>query len=360
MKKTAHILKSFEPGGVEKWLVDITKINKNSEKKIDFHFLLQSSNPGFFASEIKSNGGKIHSIIYSKYNFFIYLIKLFIHFKKNKYDVVHSHVYHFSGFILLIAFFAGIPVRIAHCHNEKKDKKKSTLKNLYTLTCQKLIDLFATKKIAVSNNSAQLFYKKFSDVLIIPCGVLFENINANLNSEPDINIRLLSVASFTYQKNHDFMLEIANQLKIENIKFKFNWIGAGNLTTEITNKIKKYKLEDNIIVLGKRNDVHNIMANHSDILVFPSHYEGLGLAAIESQYYGLTTLINESLPIELDNSNYIFRIPILNEDISQWVSLIKNNQKASQEDISNARKKISNSPLNAYNNFNKLLKIYSE
>ena len=360
MKKIAHILKSFEPGGVEKWLVDITKINENGEKKVEFHFLLQSSNSGFFASEIRSNGGKIHNIIYSKYNFIIYLIKLFIHLKKNKYDIIHSHVYHFSGFIIFIAYLAGVQNRITHCHNEKKDKSRSLLKKLYIKVCENLISKFSTEKIAVSQNSAKLFYKKPDDVIIMPCGILFEEKKEHVQKKVKEEINLLSVASFTYQKNHDFMLELANQLSIQNIKFIFTWIGSGEVSSSVNDKIKKYNLQDKIIILGKRNDVHDIMINNSDFLIFPSHYEGLGLAAVESQYYGLPTLVNESLPEELNVSSYIFRLPINDKNTSQWTNIIKKNIKPTVKEINEARKKINASSLNAINNFNKLINIYTK
>ena len=33
-----------------------------------------------------------------------------------RYDIVHSHVYHYSGYVLRLARRAGVPVRIAHSH----------------------------------------------------------------------------------------------------------------------------------------------------------------------------------------------------------------------------------------------------
>lgn len=80
--KVAHVLKNFEPGGVEKWLLDITKLNNQSNNSLELDFLLQSNSNGYFSSEIISNNGKIKNIVYSKYNFLFYLIKLFICFKK--------------------------------------------------------------------------------------------------------------------------------------------------------------------------------------------------------------------------------------------------------------------------------------
>lgn len=251
-----------------------------------------------------------------------------------------------------------MPNRIVHCHNEKKDKKKSLFKKIYIKTCEHLISIFSTKKIAVSKNSAKLFYKKSDDVIIMPCGILFEEEKEQILKESTDKIRLLSVASFTYQKNHDFILEIANQLNIENINFTCTWIGAGDLSSHLNDKIEKYSLQDKIILLGKRSDVHDIMIKNSDMFLFPSHYEGLGLAAVESQYYGLPTLINESLPEELNVSNYIFRIPINDGDAIAWANMIKKIKKPTLEDIIEARRNINTSPLNALNNLNKLINIY--
>src|SRR4030095_12733658 len=36
--------------------------------------------------------------------------------KHGPYDIVHSHVHHFSGYVLRLARRAGVPVRIAHSH----------------------------------------------------------------------------------------------------------------------------------------------------------------------------------------------------------------------------------------------------
>ncbi len=37
--KVAHVLRHFEPGGVEKWLLDITRVNKESCDAIELDFI---------------------------------------------------------------------------------------------------------------------------------------------------------------------------------------------------------------------------------------------------------------------------------------------------------------------------------
>ncbi|HAL2652655.1 TPA: glycosyltransferase family 1 protein, partial [Escherichia coli] len=172
--KVAHILKNFEPGGVEKWLVDLTEYNNNQDIPCEFTFLLQSKKEGFFNDEIKGMSGQIVPIEYNKKNFFIYCFNLYLNFKKNKYDVIHSHVYTFSGFIVFIAFLAGIKVRIVHCHNDKIVKNESIIRKVYNKICFNLVNKFSTHKIAVSEESANYFFKNKNNLSIIPCGLSFK------------------------------------------------------------------------------------------------------------------------------------------------------------------------------------------
>ena len=58
-----------------------------------------------------------------------------------------------------------------------------------------------------------------------------------------------------------------------------------------------------------------------DVFLFPSLFEGLGIAAVEAQCNGLPVLLNETLPEELNVTNLIQRLSI-NSDIKDWISAI--------------------------------------
>ena len=51
---------------------------------------------------------------------FIKFLKEYLH--DNKVDVVHSHMWDLSAFFLCVAYYAGVPVRVAHSHNTSKVK----------------------------------------------------------------------------------------------------------------------------------------------------------------------------------------------------------------------------------------------
>ena len=52
------------------------------------------------------------------------------------------------------------------------------------------------------------------------------------------------------------------------------------------------KIEDKVIFTGNRSDVPNMM-NLFDVFVFPSIYEGLGIALIEAQAAGLPCVVSK-------------------------------------------------------------------
>ncbi len=56
-------------------------------------------------------------------------------------------------------------------------------------------------------------------------------------------------------------------------------------------------LTDKMLFLGSRSDVPALM-QAMDVFVFPSHYEGLGLVAIEAQAAGLKTTASEAITQE--------------------------------------------------------------
>lgn len=359
--KVAHVLRGLEPGGVEKWLVDLTYVNKNASEPIIFDFILQNKHEVFFENDIIENDGHIIKLEYNKKNIISYLFQLYREFKVNQYDVVHSHVYHFSGIVLLIAYLAGVKTRVSHCHNDKSDinNKSSFVRKFYHKLSRSLLERFSTQKIAVSQLAANSLYNTSKDLQLIPCGVGFElNLPEYSTELEKRKFTLMNVGSFVYQKNHDFIIEVCRELKARNTDFICYLIGAGPLQDDIIHQINKYQLNKDVIMLGKRKDVHQIMSNVANVFVFPSHFEGLGLAAIESQYYGMNTLVSEKLPEELNVSDFIQFLPIHKSSVEYWANNIVNIDPISKRSKEDCVDRIRASNLCIDNNYLKMLDLY--
>jgi hypothetical protein len=106
-----HVVGSLDTGGRETWLMHV--LRRIDRDRYQFDFLTHATKPCFYDDEIKSLGCRIlpclqHSSRPWQYAWdFLRILKEY-----GPYDVVHSHVHHFSGLPLMLAHHAGVPVRI--------------------------------------------------------------------------------------------------------------------------------------------------------------------------------------------------------------------------------------------------------
>ena len=90
------------------------------------------------------------------------------------------------------------------------------------------------------------------------------------------------------------MLNVLKKLiqKRENTLLIF--IGTGALEEKIKEQVKNMKLEQNVLFLGVRNNVNEIMQAFN-IQILPSLFEGLPITIIESQANGLITYCSDKI-----------------------------------------------------------------
>src|ERR1700733_11910503 len=119
-----HVLGKLDRGGVETWLVQV--LRHIDRQKYQMDFLVHSESPGAYDEEVRALGSRIipclhpsNPVMYAR-NFRRALRQY------GPYDVVHSHVHHYSGYVLTLAAMWGVPVRIAHSHNDTRAAEAST------------------------------------------------------------------------------------------------------------------------------------------------------------------------------------------------------------------------------------------
>ncbi|WP_289170022.1 glycosyltransferase [uncultured Pseudoalteromonas sp.] len=354
MMKVAHIIKSLDTGGVETWLKDLSYI---TEDKLDF--ILHNNSASYYEDEVKENSAKITRIPL-RLGMLTFSKKLYNHFKKESFDVVHSHVNLASGWMLFIAWLAGVPIRVAHCHNDKRSEYKthSFSKKLYYFFAKVLVNLFSNKKIAVSKDCAPSMFYSSSKVNILPCGLnLIAKDNKLSRSELGLqndDIVLAHVGRFVPQKNHLFLLDLMTLLKSES-NFKLLLIGDGKGYTEVEEIIGKRNLT-NIKLLGVRSDVKELMKYTADFFLLPSKFEGLGLVAVESQSNNLFTLVADTVPKDVKISDFLEFLPI--DKASTWKERLLE-LTASKEHIKAKRLPFDNRKFSIEENYRQLTVIYS-
>lgn len=104
-----------------------------------------------------------------------------------------------------------------------------------------------------------------------------------LGISPD-NILIVSVGELQHRKNHEPIIRAIAKLNNKSIKYVI--CGVGNLHKKLLYVAKKLGIEDQLLLVGYRNDINEIL-HAADIFAFPSRREGLGLAALEAMAAGL-------------------------------------------------------------------------
>ena len=360
--RIAQIMGKWVGGGVEAVVMNYYRyIDRN---KIQFDFICDDDSTCIPKEEIESLGGKV--ILIPPYQkVFKYHKELKRVLKEGQYKIVHSHINALSVFSLCAAKSAKIPVRIAHSHStsNKKEWKKTLLKNML----RPFSKLFATDYFCCSELAGRwLFGNKTYDqgkVYLLNNAIDVDKFKYNEKvrktkrkelSIKDNEIVIGHIGRFVKQKNHEFLIDIFNEIHKQNKNTILLLAGDGPLKEEIENKVKELELDKFVKFLGQRNDA-NKLYQVMDAFVLPSLYEGLPVVGVEAQAAGLPCFFSTDMTKEtkvLDTTEFIE----LTESPKDWASLILKKLKSYKR--TDATQEITNNSFNIKIESEKLEKKY--
>ena len=157
------------------------------------------------------------------------------------------------------------------------------------------------KIAAVSDECGEAFkkvYPALADRLITVENILssdFIKVQSEKEVPKDIDTStksVLSVGRFTHQKAFDLAAESCRIMKEKGCDFKWYLIGYGPDEELIRSKIRENRVEDRMIILGKKTNPYPYMAA-CDIYAQPSRYEGKAVTVREAQILGKPVLITD-------------------------------------------------------------------
>lgn len=263
--------------------------------------------------DVASNGEKEFDNIRHKYNVNIQRSPLsFKNLKairqlrkiidKNEYDIIHSHTP-----------MGGVVARIAN-------KNKST-KNVYTAhgfhfykgaplinwllyyPVEKLLSRKTDLIFTINKEDYNRALKNFKKPLIKHIngvGINFDKFNLNGYKDcirKELGIKendfvITSVGELNNNKNQMFALRNLKDIVKKNTNIKYLIVGKGSNKDKYQKYIDKHNLNNNIYMLGYRNDVPNILKK-TNLLISPSKREGQGINVIEAMRMNVLTLVSE-------------------------------------------------------------------
>jgi glycosyltransferase involved in cell wall biosynthesis len=321
-------------GGIETWLMHVLRHIDRQQFQMDF--LVHVDYPCAYDDEIRALGSRIIPCPYTTQP-----LQYARHFKQilhqfGPYDIVHSHVNHFNGYVLYLARQFGVPVRVAHSHNDSTsvDAQASWQRRLYFAFMKWEIKQCSTVEIGCSKQAAThlfgLSWKATSNQQILHYGVdltPFQKPISSVAIRSELGIPTSAfvvghVGRFAAQKNHAFLLKVAQDIIQREPNAFFVLVGEGPLKSEVEQQVFQMGLSDRVLFTGSRSDIPQLMRGAVDVFLFPSLYEGLPLVLIEAQAAGLPCVISDVISEEVDAIKPLIHRLSLSHVSSIWAKAV--------------------------------------
>lgn len=332
-----HAVGGMNRGGIETWLMHILQHIDRDRFKMDF--LVHTNDPCDYDEQVRALGSRIIACP-EAHKPWIYSGKLTRILREyGPYDIVHSHVHHFSGYILRLAKQAGVPTRISHSHNDTAANQAQAgfKRRLYLKLMRSWIDNYANSGLACSHKAAASFFGTDWDAdprwQALYYGIdlkPFQAANNNIETRKELGIPedafvIGHVGRFVEQKNHRFLVEIVAEVAKREPKTRLLLIGDGELRSQIEEQVTFFGLRDQTIFAGIRSDVPQLMQTMNTFLL-PSLFEGLGLVLIEAQAAGTACLFSDVIPQEVDLVPPLMKRLSLSQSPSEWAQALLDQQ----------------------------------
>jgi glycosyltransferase involved in cell wall biosynthesis len=321
-----HVFGRMNRGGAELRTLEIMR--HIDRTRFLFEFCCLSGLTGDLDNDIRSLGGQVH------------LVPLGVRFPSafrklvREFDVLHSHVHHFSGYLARLATKAGVDTRIAHFRSTDDGKGNSLCRRLQRRICMRWIDRYANTIVGVSEAALDGSWKdtwRFDP----RCKIIYNGIDVNsFKTTPDRDgvfeewgwphgCRLLiHVGRLDPAKNHKKLLDVFHRIANMEETARLLIVGGGPLEeyARLCSQVRLHNLEGRIVLTGTRSDVPRLL-RAADLLLFPSIREGLPGAVLEATAANLPVLASD-LPSIIELQRVLTNIHCLPLSVSdeEWAA----------------------------------------
>ncbi|MBN2259276.1 MAG: glycosyltransferase [Clostridiales bacterium] len=269
MIRIVHIITGLGSGGAENMLY---KLLKYSDKSKYYHEVISLMDEGVIGKRIRDEGVKIHSMNVSKANIF----KSILYARRicKDFDIINTWLYHADLFGFVIAKLLLKKKLIWNIRHSNLDKNANKSR---TLMIVKINSLLSKKTDCITFNSNKALEThltvgfKNKNTIVIPNG--FELNKFSFNEENRNTLRrafnldkeskaLITVGRWDVQKDYVTLFKALNEIKNTHTNFKMIMVGTNldEYNEELCNLSIKYDLRDKLMLLGRRNDISEILS----------------------------------------------------------------------------------------------------
>ncbi|MEC0178127.1 glycosyltransferase family 4 protein [Paenibacillus favisporus] len=338
MKKKVLYICEATAGGVRKHIIDVLDHIDTSKYDMSIIYSEIGADEVFRANidTLKKKGIQLYSV-----NNFVNHISLFDDLKalyqivkiikKVQPEIVHCHSSKAGAIGRLAAKICRINqvIYTPHAYSFQNQTLNKNKRNAY-IFIEKFLGKITTLTINVSEGERQYAIEK-NIVKEDNSVVIFNGITSNsisVNPIQNKTIRIGTTMRMEIQKDPLTFVEIAKRIveKYSNVEFIF--VGDGQLKEELYKRIRMYKLEEKVKLLGFKKDVIDIVSTF-DVYLITSLYEGLPYSVIEALSLEkpiIATNVTGNNEIVIDGYNGLLFEPMNPEKGAEKIEILINNR----------------------------------
>jgi glycosyltransferase involved in cell wall biosynthesis len=213
------------------------------------------------------------------------LLNLGRYFRREKIDIVHTHMYRANISGTVAARLAGVPVVIANIHNVDAWDNPSQVRTDRLLAKRRDCTVFVSNAV----RDDYLGHIKLPDTA---CRIIYNGVDTRYftpsgsQHERKGTLRVGVAARLMPQKNLEFLVDAAADSGFQRLNTHFYIAGDGPLRDELTASAQRKGAADYFHMSGFTDDVRDFYRS-LDVFVLPSLKEGFSNALLEAMACGL-------------------------------------------------------------------------
>jgi len=384
--RVLQVVDTLGMGGAETWLMEVLRLWSKSEVgRIDF--LATSGNPGIFDEEARLLGAQVHYLRYGRAHVPRFAKQFRQLLREGRYHAIHDHQDYNSGWHFLMGGSALPAVRVTHVHNpayQIRNNYGRTLSRRFTARVGKaLVARYSTHITGTSLQAIAEYGFDASRFRRIPKAALYcgfdptrflgdavpakASVCHEFGWSEDAKIilfagridRSLDLGHPQNHKNSGFAVSVGIECARRDPRVRMLLAGSPSPAVPILeDRIATAGLEGRIQFAGIRKDIERLMLA-SDVLLFPSRGEGLGMVAVEAQAAGLPVLVSNAVPRECVVVPELVRFQKVEAGEAAWAADLLQ-LAARRPNIPGANQRVAASAFSIDSSARALLRLYSE
>jgi len=311
--RVAHIIDNVALGGAQKSVVLLSEVIQDYDAELVILSLYESKSLTF-EGELRKNGAVLKYFPGKKLLNLRRIISLTKYLRREKFDLVHTHLTYGNIVGVIVARLAGIPV-MAMSHSSGIDPRiyhpiRHRLETWLLRFAADMVtgDSYSAAEALRTRMNGKLVYPVPNAVPVpdqIPHQDAFA-VKKELVGDKD-RLIIIAVGRLSAPKGYSDLIDAFNIVHMRKPEALLLIVGKGNLKEQLVSQIATLGLSEYVILAGSRDDVPALLAA-SDIYVSSSHWEGLSLALLEAMINGLpvvATDVGDAKRVVPENSGII-------------------------------------------------------